>query len=73
MFLILASFAILTTRFSSVTSIRRPRIMPLGIHSIITGGLAGAAHRITGKQKNAGEAIKAIRRQNARLLLLLFR
>lgn len=31
MFLIPASFAILTTRFSSATSIRKPRIMPLGI------------------------------------------
>ena len=73
MFLIPASFAILTTRFSSATSIRKPRIMPLGIHSIISGGLAGAVHKVTGKQKNAGEAIKAIRRQNARLLLLLLR
>ena len=29
---------------------------------------AGAARRVTGKQKNAGGAIKAIRRQNTRLL-----
>lgn len=33
----------LTTRFSSFTPILKPRIIPLGIHSIITGGFIGQA------------------------------